>query len=182
MRQIVIGQVLLIICCIFYLAFWYMGYRPNTVVDRTGGVNGLLLSATAFFGMAGIICSLMPVKETSTTKYGQLFIVFGGIAAYILLMAVTKYGFQRMVTTELFLIVGWTMLELSIINRLSGSGLLLGSKLVAVYVVVALAFVISMVLYVAYYRMEEMKAFYAAMVPLITEGVSMGILVALLII
>ena len=182
MRQIVIGQVLLIICCIFYLAFWCVGYRPNTVVDRTGGVNGLLLSATVFFGMAGIICSLMPVKETSSTKYSQLFIVFGGIVAYIVLMVVTKYGFQRMVTTELFLIVGWTMLELSIINRLSGSGLLFGLKLVAVYVVVALAFVISMVLYVAYYRMEEMKAFYAAMVPLITEGVSMGILVALLII
>ena len=182
MRQIIIGQVLLIICCIFYLAFWYMGYRPNTVVDRTGGVNGLLLSATAFFGMAGIICSLMPAKETGTAKYSHLFIVIGGVVAYVVLMVVTKYGFQRMVTTELFLIVGWTMLELSIINRLSGSRLLMGPKLVAIYVVVAMAFVISMVLYVAYYRMEEMKAFYAAMVPLITEGVSMGVLVALLVV
>ena len=42
--------------------------------------------------------------------------------------------------------------------------------------VIAVAFLISIVLYVAYYRMDEMKAFYAAMVPLITEAVAMGIL------
>ena len=39
--------------------------------------------------------------------------------------------------------------------------------------VIGLAFTISMVLYVAYYRMEEMKAFYAAMVPLVTEAAAM---------
>ena len=37
-----------------------------------------------------------------------------------------------------------------------------------------------MILYVAYYRMEEMKAFYAAMVPLVTEGLSMIILIIFL--
>jgi hypothetical protein len=36
------------------------------------------------------------------------------------------------------------------------------------------AVVVSMILYVLYYRMEEMKAFYAAMVPLITEATSMA--------
>ena len=45
--------------------------------------------------------------------------------------------------------------------------------------IIAVAFVISMVLYVAYYRMEEMRAFYIAMVPLVTEALSMGILVCL---
>ncbi|MBR6403469.1 MAG: hypothetical protein IKS48_08825 [Eubacterium sp.] len=180
MRQIIIGQILLIICCIFYLIWWYMGYRPNQVVDRTGGINGVLLSATALFGMAGIILSLMPTEKTIKSKYPQIIIVISGVAVYIILMAVTKYGFQRVVTTELFLIVGWTMLELSILNRLSGSGLLVGSKLIVMYAVLLISFVISMILYVAYYRMEEMKAFYAAMIPLITEGLSMGILVCLL--
>lgn len=98
-------------------------------------------------------------------------IVIGGIATYILLMFITKYGFQRIVTTELFLIVGWAMLEMSLLNRLSGSGFLIGLKLVVMYVEIAVAFLISMVLYVAYYRMEDMKVFYAAMVPLVTEGV-----------
>ena len=182
MRQIIIGQILMVVCCIFYLAWWYLGYRPNTQVDRAEGINGILLFLTAAFGMAGLIFSLMPTEETAVTKYRQIIIVIGGIAAYIILMMITKYGFQRIVTTELFLIVGWTMLEMSLLNRLSGSGLLTGPKLVIMYVVIVLAFVISMSLYVAYYRMEEMKAFYAAMVPLITEGLSMATLVVLLLI
>ena len=106
MRQIVIGQILMVICCIFYLVWWYLGYRPNTQVNRAEGINGVLLMLTAAFGVAGLIFSLMPMKETSTVKYRQLYIVIGGIAAYILLMFITKYGFQRIVTTELFLIVG----------------------------------------------------------------------------
>ena len=180
MRHIIIGQVLLIICCIFYLIWWYLGYRPNTHVNRIGGINGVLLFLTAVFGMAGIIYSLMPVKELSNTAYRQIYIIVGGIVLYILLMIVTQSIFQRVVTTELFLIVGWTMLEMSAINRLSGSGFLTGTKLVTMYVVLLLAFVISMILYVIYYRMEPMKAFYCAMIPLITEGLSMGVLVLLL--
>ena len=180
MRQIIIGQVLLIICCIFYLIWWYLGFRPNTTVNRMGGINGILLLLTAIFGISGISFSLLPTPETVNTQYRQLLIVVAGIGAYILLMFITKTMFNRIVTSELFLIVGWTMLELSLLNRLGGSGLLSGSGLVAVYIVIAIAFVISMILYVAYYRMEEMKAFYAAMVPLVTEGISMGVLVWML--
>ena len=180
MRHIITGQILMVICCIFYLVWWFLGYRPGIEVNRAAGVNGVLLFLTAAFGIAGLVYSLMPSEETSVCKYRQLFIVIGGITAYIILLLITKYGFGRIVTAELFLIVGWTMMELSILNRLSGSGLLVGAKLVAMYVVIAIAFVISMVLYVAYYRMEDMKAFYAAMIPLITEGVSMGILVGML--
>ena len=44
----------------------------------------------------------------------------------------------------------------------------------------AAAFLISMVLYVAYYRLEEMKAFYAAMVPLITEASAMAVLIGIM--
>ena len=42
-------------------------------------------------------------------------------------------------------------------------------------ILIAIAFVISMILYVLYYKMEPMKAYYAAMVPLITEAISMAI-------
>lgn len=180
MRQIIIGQILLIICCVFYCFYWYTGYNPNNQVSRSEGIVGTLLMLTAFFGVAGLLFCFMPSSETSDTQYRQLYIILGGIAAYIILLFVTKYGFQRIVTTELFLIVGWTMLEFSILNRLSGSSLLIGPKLIAIYLVIILAFVISMILYVAYYRMEEMKAFYAALVPLITEAISMAVLVVML--
>ena len=181
MRNIITGQTLLIACCIFYMIWWYRGFRPNVEADRMGGINGVLLLITAVLGVAGILFSLMPTPETAGIKYNQMYIIIGGIAAYIILMIVTKYAFSRIVTSELLLIVGWTMLEISLLNRLSGSGLLSGTGLMAVYVSVILAFIISMILYVAYYRMEDNAAFYSAMIPLITEAVSMGVLIRMLV-
>ena len=109
-----------------------------------------------------------------------MVILVGGITAYIILMMVTRYMLNRIVTSELFLIVGWTMLELSLLNRLDGSGILSGSRLISVYISIALAFIISMILYVAYYRMEDNAAFYSAMIPLVTEAASMGVLIMML--
>lgn len=180
MRHIITGQILLIVCCIFYMIWWYRGFKPNVEADRLGSINGILLLITAVLGVAGILFSLMPTPETAGTKYGQMYIIIGGIAAYIILMMVTKYAFNRIVTSELFLIVGWTILELSLLNRLDGSNLLSGTGLMVVYVSVVLAFIISMILYVAYYRMEDNAAFYSAMVPLVTEAASMGMLLVML--
>ena len=50
------------------------------------------------------------------------------------------------------------------------------SRFLIICVVIILAFVLSIILYVAYYRMEEMRAFYAAMVPLIMEAAAMAVL------
>lgn len=180
MRHIITGQILLIVCCIFYMIWWYRGFKPNVEADRLGSINGILLLITAVLGVAGILFSLMPTPKTAGTKYGQMYIIIGGIAAYIILMMVTKYAFNRIVTSELFLIVGWTILELSLLNRLDGSNLLSGTGLMVVYVSVVLAFIISMILYVAYYRMEDNAAFYSAMVPLVTEATSMGMLLVML--
>ena len=81
-------------------------------------------------------------------------------------------------TTELILIVGWAVMEAIVITRLDAAGLLGSRSFFIMCLVLAVAVVISLVLYVAYYRMEEMKAFYAAMVPLVTEAMTMIILVA----
>ena len=71
------------------------------------------------------------------------------------------------------------MLETAVIDQLNAQGVLGDRGFAIMCVVIAAAFIISMVLYVAYYKMEEMKAFYAAMVPLVTEGASMAVLVCI---
>ena len=103
MRHIITGQILLIVCCIFYMIWWYRGFRPNVEADRMGGLNGVLLLITAVLGVAGILFSLMPTPETAGTKYGQMYIIIGGIAAYIILMMVTKYAFNRIVLIGMLL-------------------------------------------------------------------------------
>ncbi|MDO5133899.1 MAG: hypothetical protein Q4D81_13115 [Eubacteriales bacterium] len=69
---------------------------------------------------------------------------------------------------------------MTFINRLNAACILSGRGFKIMCIVIAAAFLISMVLYVAYYRMEEMKAFYAAMVPLVTEAFSIVILAGML--
>ena len=61
MRRIITGQILLIICCIFYMIWWYRCYRPGEAVNRISGANGILLLSTAAFGIAGVVLSLTGV-------------------------------------------------------------------------------------------------------------------------
>ena len=159
------------------MIWWYRCYRPGEAVNRIGGANGILLLSTAAFGIAGVVLSLMRVAMITPPKIGAAWIVAAGIAAYVLLLLITRYAFHRVVTTELILIVGWTMLEIAVICNLNGAGGLSDRGFYIMDIVIAIAFIVSIILYVAYYRMEEMKAFYAAMVPLVSAAVSMGLLI-----
>ena len=180
MCTVLIGQILVILGCVVYLVWWYRGFRPGTSVNRVGGINGALLLVTAVLALSGIALSLKAVMEMPSQNHSTALIAAAGIISYVVLMLITRYLFQRVVTTELMLIVVWTTVELIVVSRLNAGGLLGNTGFTAMCVVIAAAFAISMVLYVAYYRMEAMKAFYAAMVPLITEALSMAVLVGIL--
>ena len=179
MNRIITGQILLIFCCAVYLVWWYRGFRPGISVSRVSGLNGVLLTVTAILGIAGVLLCLLHSDSSSPWKISPVYIIIGGIIGYIVLLVVTRYIFNRVVTSELFLIIGWTMLETAVINQLNADGTLGEAGYVIMCGVIAAAFIISMVLYVAYYRMEEMKAFYAAMIPLVTEGAAMAVLVCM---
>lgn len=101
-----------------YLVWWYRGFRPGVHVSRAGGINGVLLLITAALGIAGVVFSLMPAQSIREPAIRQASIAIGGIVAYIVLFLVTKGVFHRIVTTELILIVGWTTLEISVVNKL----------------------------------------------------------------
>lgn len=181
MRRILLGQILLIICFIFYLIWWYRGFRPGVApATRVQGINGLLLALTVLFGVAGIAFSLMP-GSVATLRIDPTLILTVGVGSYVILLLLTRFIFHRTVTSELLLIVAWTMLEVWVIDWLNGAAALSDDSFSIMLAVIAVAFFSSMVLYVAYYRMEEMKAFYTAMVPLATGIVTMGLLVGIVI-
>ena len=176
-RVVILGQTLMVICCAFYLIWWYRGFRPGVGLKRVSGINGVLLLITAIFGISGIAFSLQRIPEAVEARWDSMKIAVLGIVIYIVLLIITKYAFHRIVTSELILIVGWTTLELVILNRLYAAASLTEKGFIALCTVITAAFLISIVLYVAYYRMEEMMAFYAAMVPLVTEGLAMGAII-----
>lgn len=136
----------------------------------------MLLLMTAAFGLVGVVMSTGAVPESYPAKINPLYLIPAGALAYVMLLLITRLVFHRVVTTELILIVLWTVLELAVINKLN-SGEYLSDKLFLFMAIVIIAvFIADIILYVAYYRMEEMKAFYAAMAPLIAAAVTMGIL------
>ena len=174
MKDLYLGQTLLVVCCVFYLIWWYLGFRPGVQVNRVGGKLGFLLLVTAGFGIAGLSFTMKGMMEPHPApRLDALWIVLVGILSYIALVFVTKVLFSRVVTSELFLIVGWGTLEVCVVNVLEAAGVLTDSRLQIAWGVLAVALLLSLVLYVLYYRVEEKLAFYLAMVPLVTEGVSM---------
>ena len=100
-------------------------------------------------------------------------ICIAGVILYIFLLFLTGKLLGRPVTTELFLINGWLVLELCVINAAAGEGRAMSHIMIAI-IIVAVLWAVSMVLYMLYYRMEPGPAFYAAMVPLIAIGGGMG--------
>ena len=119
MRTVLIGQILVILGCIVYLVWWYRGFRPGTSVNRVGGINGALLLVTAVLALSGIALSLKAVMEIPSQNHSTALIVAAGIISYVVLMLITRYLFQRVVTTELLLIVVWTTVELIVVSRLN---------------------------------------------------------------
>ncbi len=178
MNRVIAGQVSLIACFVLYIVWWYRGYRPGVDVSRVGGVNGVLFLAMVVLACVGIWLSLTPVPAISRPVLDSSTIAMIAVAVYVVLLLVTRLLFSRIVTTELILIVAWTALEAVVIVNLNAAGALLDGRFLAMCIALAAAFAVSVILYVAYYRMEEMRAFYAAMVPLFAAAASMTALIA----
>lgn len=174
MRNILIGQVILIFCCISYLAFWTLGYRPGTDVNRVGGLTGVLLAVTAALGVGGIAVTIAAFQKLAEKPPVHMaWICLCGVILYLFLLVLTGKILGRPVTTELFLINGWLVLELCVIDASAGTGRPASHIILAIIIVAAL-WAVSMILYMLYYNMEPVRAFYTAMVPLIAIGAGMG--------
>ena len=74
------------------------------------------------------------------------WIMAGGVICYVVLLVISNLVFHRMVTTELFLIVGWAVLNLVTVNTLYASGLF-SAGISVVFCVLTLAVVVGSLLY-----------------------------------
>ena len=179
-RQIFRGNILLIVCCAFYLAWWLLAFKPTGAIK--GMKTGWLLIPAFAAGLAAIILAVKGIQSASVGAIlfpsGLLF--WGAVAAYLILLAVTRLFFHRQVTTELFLIVGWVGLALSEINVLYGMGRFSHGLSVVFAVVIGVAALISLVCYVLYYNLRDRTGYFDGMIPLFMVALVMaGISVAM---
>ena len=176
------GNVLLIICCAFYLAWWLMAFKPTGAIKgiRTGW---LLIPAV----IAGLAAVYLAVKGLASEAVGAVvlpgrYIIFGGIAVYLILLVVTGMLLKRQVTSELFLIVGWAVLALSEINILYGMEYFSVPQAVGFVIATGAAVIISIICYILYYKLGARAGYLDGMVPLLLAAlVAAGISVALVV-
>ena len=171
-KQIFIGNILFVICCVFYLAWWILAFKPSGGVAKTGwllvpaGISGLL---GMFLILLGILAKI-PFKPL----FPGIYILLGGIAAYIILLAVTVLLLERPATAELILIIGWIMLALAEINALFGSELFSHSRSITFILLICAVFIISLICYILYYRLDSLASYIDGMIPLILAALTMA--------
>ncbi len=177
MNQIRLGQALLTICCVFYLIWWSVAFHPNHGDNHTSGLDGILLLITMAFGLAGLTFNMLGILKTPPESglVSGIVILVAGVVTYVALLYASRILLHRQVTTELFLIVGWAMLEVASINRAFAWDRVTTEKAVAFLIIVAVAAVLSLYFYLQYYKVKPMTGYIYGMVPLVTEAICMGI-------
>lgn len=170
LKQLFAGNIALVICMVLYLIWW-------TIVFKPGGHAGVFTTAcivlASLAGLAGVILTIQGIGGCQTIVHNipGVAITVGGIVVYIALLALTYLLMERPVTTELILIVGWGVLELSAINALYGSGQF-GLTLSVILAVVLVAAVIAfLICYLQYYKLEGTAGWIDGMVPLAVGAV-----------
>lgn len=172
------GNLLLSTCALFYLAWWCITFSTGNWVNRP--MSGPLLLAAAVSGVAGIALIINGNKKLSEGLHSthSLFIIIGCIAAYFVLLLLTYLILKRPVTTELFLIIGWLMLELLTVEALSISSVYVHTESVIMAASLIIVTIINMICYMLYYKLDKMAGYRAGMIPLILTAV-MGVAIAL---
>ena len=173
-KQIFLGNILFVVCCLFYLAWWLLAFKPVGAI--TGLKTGWLLIPAAGFGIWGVVQVFRGIfaKTPASLLLDGRYILWGGVALYFILLFITITLFKRPATTELVLIVGWAMLALAEANTLFGFGLFSRARAVSFMVLIGIAAIISLACYVLYYRLDRRAGYIDGLVPLLLAGLTMA--------
>lgn len=179
-RQILIGNILLILCCACYLLWWLIAFWPSGHLD-TINTRWILVPAFAL-GLISIFVTLYGIRKADVRQIliPKDWILWGGIVAYVILLVITYLFFKRPVTTELLLIVGWAMLALTEINALYGMEIFSRKTAIIFCLITAVAVLISLICYIMYYRLSNMAGYVDGMIPLLLAAAVFGSLAVMI--
>lgn len=167
LKMILAGDFLMVVCCLFYLAWWLVVFKPGA--ESAGKHTAYLLLAASIFGFAGlgILIGTLNRMELQRILFPHHCVLWGGVIAYFLLLFLTGFLMKRQVTTELVLIVGWAVLELCVINNLFGINTFSLKLSIVMSLMVILFAIVSLYCYLLYYQMDAVKGYIDGMIPLI---------------
>lgn len=174
------GDLLLVGCCVFYLLWWVLAFKPTGAVK--GMRSGWLLIPAFLLGCAAVILIARGIglANGADSFFSTGTVLLAGVLSYIVLLAVTWFAFHRQVTTELFLIVGWAVLVFLEVNALYGLGIVPRNGAVILFAAAVIVALVSMVCYVLYYGLDDRAGYVDGMIPLLLAGAFMAVLAVLI--
>ncbi len=174
--QMLWGNLLLVACCVFYLLWWVLAFKPTGAIK--GFKSGWLLIPAVILGIAAVVLIIKGSTSLPTVRsfFSPGVVLVAAIAAYIALLAVTQIAFHRQVTTELFLIVGWTALVLLEGNALYGAEIITQNSALILFAAATLIALLSMVCYLLYYGLGTWAGYVDGMIPLLLVAIYMALL------
>ena len=177
--EIFAGNLLLLFCSLFYLAWWVVSFRPNS---SGGSAGGFYITAAFITGVAAIALMSGGINSLSQDSKGLpvKFILLGGAALFFVLLPVTAIVFHRIVTSELLIMHIWGALELSAVAVLYGTGRFGAGRAVTLAALVGIATVAGLICYMLYYRLDETASYWNGMVPLTTDAFVMAVFLGVL--
>ncbi len=171
-RQMLIGNLLLVGCCVFYLAWWIIAFKPTGAIK--GMKSGWLLIGAFLCGLAGVILVVKGSNaEGLTALLPRKAVIVCGLIIYLALVAVTSTLLKRQITTELLLIVGWAVLMFLEINGLFAWEEISQTVSIVLMIITIIFAIISLVCYLLYYNLDKSKGYVDGMIPLILAAVMM---------
>lgn len=177
LRQIFTGNILMVGCIVFYLLWWILAFRPVTGIR--GFKTGWLLIPAFIQGLISVmlICSGSGgARHAALSFFPPGAIIIASVASYIALLIVTGLLFHRVVTTELFLIVGWTGLIFTEVNALYGLNSLTRHIAIFLFILAIIMATLSLICYILYYGLDEKSGYIDGMIPLLLVGAYMVLL------
>jgi hypothetical protein len=169
LRQMLAGSAGIVLCVVFYLIWWCIAFKPGGSSTAFSTTCIVLAFVTGIIGLTVLIRGLCACPTTDTTIPGWKISVIG-LVVYIAMVGLTYLLMKRRVTTELFLIIGFAVLELCVINALHGIDVFGPTLSVVLIVVLGIVVIGSLVCYLAYYNLGAVASYRIGMVPLIACG------------
>ena len=181
--QIFAGNLLLFICSIFYLVWWVVCFGPNASGKAAGGSTGVVYLTGAFIsGIAAIVLMSGGINTLSkdAKSVPVWLILLCGIVLFAVMLLVTTAFYQRPVTSELIIIHIWAVLQLCAIAVLYGTGRFGLGRTVLLVTLTGIAFVVGVICYILYYRLEGKAGYWDGMAPLLIDASVMAVFLGVL--
>ncbi|MCR4655166.1 MAG: hypothetical protein K5770_02910 [Lachnospiraceae bacterium] len=179
MEELIYGNRSMITCVICYLAWWIITFKPPA---PKGTLTGSLFLIGAFiFGIGGIFliahAMIRLMEREIINPFIPMWIIpVAGILFYVILLVLSSGLLHRPVTSELLIIIIWTVLEICFVGTMYRYGFIENGVLSALIAGIIIVTIISMICYLLYYKLEYVKGYYDGMVPLMLTGIMMAVI------